>query len=108
MSGEIARSRAAALTSKVTVADLADASSVSCEVALPGAVPMSVAAVATALVAAKAESSCSHECRREPTVPTTYLGAQFFCVTYLQRPQLIGRDKCHRVTHFTGDTFHFR
>ena len=60
--------------SKVTVADIGDvpaASRLGPEVALPVGRPMRVPAATRALSAAKAENSCTHECRRDLSVVTT-------------------------------------
>jgi hypothetical protein len=59
--------------SKVTVADVAPVSRLGPEVALPVGRAMRVDAAVRAPTAAKAESSCTHECRRGPSVVTTYL-----------------------------------
>jgi hypothetical protein len=72
MSGEIARCCSFVLMSKVTVADVAPASRLGPEVALPVGGAMRVDVAVRALVAAKAENSCTHECRRGPSVVTTY------------------------------------
>jgi hypothetical protein len=72
MSGETARCRTFVSISKVTVADVAAASRLGPKVALPVVRPVRVQATITALAAAKAGNSRAHECRREPSVVTTY------------------------------------
>jgi|HubBroStandDraft_1064217.scaffolds.fasta_scaffold467457_1 hypothetical protein len=73
MRGEIARSRAPVLITKVTLAGDAAAARLGPGVALPVGRQMRVPVAVTALTAANAENRRTHERPREPTVPTTYL-----------------------------------
>ncbi|MGD0808930.1 MAG: hypothetical protein ABSA91_04380 [Acidimicrobiales bacterium] len=76
------------LISKVTVADIGDIVDASLPgpvIAAPSGSQINVPAAVMALSAAKAEHSCTHERRREPSVHTTYRCAHVLMAGLLLR-----------------------